>query len=100
MKPAGRNLGQRERLVDGARLILRHRGRVDQHDWRAFGAKPCRQRLARVEQLVGGVRLEFAAEDPVLQVDQHQGGRFWIQGDHRRNSIKDGGRLGLRKMEL
>jgi hypothetical protein len=69
---AGRqHFGQRERLVDGARLILGHGRRVDQHDRRAFSAKPCRQRLARFEQLVGGERLEFETEDPFLQVDQH-----------------------------
>ena len=79
----GQGVGQPRGRVDGSRFIHLG-GHVDQDDRRALGAKPPGERLARFDELVRRERLELAAEDPVLQVDQHEGGRLGVEGDHRR----------------
>ena len=82
-KPGRQDLGQRGGLVDLTLRPVKLRHDVDKHDGRPSVAESSRQRLAALDQFVGGDRSEFPAEDPVLQVDQHEGRRSWVEGDHR-----------------
>src|ERR1700677_664286 len=70
-----------------------------QHNERPSSAKLFRQSLAPRDQFLGGDRSKFPAENPVLQVDQHERGRSRVKGNHRRDSSKAEG-CGLRKMNL
>jgi len=96
---SGQGFGQRCRFVDQPLRSVKLRHGVHQHHRRPSGAKLLRQRLAPRDQFVGGDRSKFPAENPVLQVDQHERGRLWVECDHRRGSNKAEGR-GLREMDL
>src|ERR1700733_8682730 len=82
----GQGLGQRCRLVDLSLRPIKFWRRVHQHHWRVSDTKFLRQRLATRDQIVGGDRSKFPAENPVLQVDQHERGRLRVECDHRRGS--------------
>jgi hypothetical protein len=73
-KTARQDLRQRRGLIDLALGASQRRLNVHQHHWRPCRTKSLRQRLAALEQFIGRDRGQFAAEDAVLQVDQHKGG--------------------------
>ncbi len=67
------NFRQRGGLVGLPLWLIKRRLHVHEHDRRPRDSESFRQRLLALEQVFGRNRRELAAEDPVLQVDQHEG---------------------------
>ena len=72
-KTGRQDFWQRGGLVDPALWPVKGRLDVHENDRRPRGAESFRQRLSALEQVFGRDGRELAAEDAVLQVDQHKG---------------------------